>query len=67
VVISNLSSLFININIVYKLINHQKRKTGRGEDNLPTSHLAMEGTDNVVFLFSKTSMFDVWPEIIEPS
>jgi hypothetical protein len=35
--------------------------------DLPAAHLAVEGENNVVFLFSKTSMLDVWSKIIKPS
>lgn len=47
--------------------NFKKKKKKKSNYNLPASHLTVEGIYDVVFFFSKTSMFDVWPEIIKPS
>jgi len=49
-----------------KASTKKKNKLSR-PGNLPASHLTIESAYDVVFFFSKASMFDVWSEIIKPS
>lgn len=46
--------------------SYLQKKLKKKEKNLPTSNGGIERTNNIIFLLSETSMFNIRSEIIQP-